>query len=708
MLNFLGCSVSLIALCAMTICAKAQNVETASQGANEPFDLGTLVLTTARRTTEDVADVPASVQVLGNETLQQTNVDDFNEAVQQLPNVNVALPRDPRSGEISIRGVSSLNIASTAPTVGVFQNGVLQNATGLRFNNTPDLVDLERVEVLYGPQGTAYGRGTIGGAVNFVTAKPIFEQETELTFSFSDLEDGRAEAVFNTPLSDNLAVRAVFYGDVEEGFVSTPFAPGGNLGTENTGTRISLRYQPNDRLTIDGSVQYDVSSYDAPLYATLGSIFAGNPVSLVNQVPGNEIERLNLFLEVSQEVDAGLITSTTGYLDSTLRGTEDFDFSQATNSLLGRDNSVKSFSQEIRFESRDYDVSVGTVSFNVGANYSNTASATLADFQVFGGIFGAPGRNQAIGDLDVANYGVFGDLRWRPVAPLEIALGGRFSQDIVRIVSGSNGVGGLVGFSSPAVARTATFSAFTPNISVLYDWTDAISTYATVSTGYKPGGFSARTTNGNSVFVAYEEEEAINYEIGLKSSFFDGNLSVNASVFLIEFDNIQVPIPFNPITLSGGGIDNAAEALSEGAELSFLATPLPGLTLGGAFGYTNARFLNYNAPTGPLSGQSLPNAPEITYSLSADYELPRNWGPATPFVRGEVNHTSSFIDSVGSNLDVGDFTLVNLRAGLRAENFDVSLFVENLFDERYVLERFGLLGVPGEPRKFGIVGSFRF
>lgn len=688
--------------------------ESVLQDLDDGFDLGTIVLTTARRTVEDVSDVPASVLVVGGETLEQSNVDDFNQAVQQLPNVNVAIPRDPRSGEISIRGISSLNIASTAPTVGVFQNGVLQNPTGLRFNNTPDLVDLERVEIVYGPQGTAFGRGTIGGAVNFVAAKPVFERQVSATLSYSDLEEGNAEFVFNTPLSDTLALRTVMYGDLEEGFVSAPFAPTSNLGTDNLGARISLRYQPNDRLTIDASLQYDTSSYDAPLYASLPNIAAGNYVSTVNRVPGNHIERLNLFFELGYEFDAGLLTSTTGYLDSTLTGIEDFDFSAVNGSLLGRDNVVRSFSQELRFESRDFDVNLGTLSFNLGANYSNTETSTLANFQVISPV---PGQSQAFNFVDVENYGVFGDLRWRPIEPLEIAFGGRYSEDRIVDESFAVATGSIAFFASPFVRLTETYSAFTPSVSVLYDWTDNLSTYALVSTGYKPGGFTGGFVAGAPINRPFSAEEAINYEVGVKSTFFDGALSLNASLFLIDYDDIQVPIPINIVTRTGGGIDNAASALSEGAEVSFVAKPLAGLTINGAFGYTHARFVNYIDPfNNNLSGVSLPNAPEFTYGVSVDYEFQKQVGQFTPFVRGEVNGTTGFENSAGAAVEVGDYHLVNVRAGLRGDNFDLTFFVENVFDERYVLETFtppppstsGPLGVPGEPRKIGFLASMRF
>ncbi|MEM6587382.1 MAG: TonB-dependent receptor [Pseudomonadota bacterium] len=696
--------------------------EVVTQNADdEPLDLGTLVITTARRTEEDVKDVPGSVQVFNGERLERSNIGNFADAIQQLPNVNIASNSDPFRGIISIRGISSQNILSTAPTIGVFQNGVLQNSTGLRHNINPRLIDLERVEVLFGPQGTAFGRGTIGGAINYVTAKPKFETEGSVRLSYNDLDEGTAEIVYNTPLSETVALRLVAYGAYADGFVDSPFSPDtSSLGTDDLGTRVSLRFQPNDRLTVDASVQYDEASYDAPLFVFESSNAAGNPLVGNNAIPGGEVRRTNVFLEVAYETGIGTIKSTTGYLESDLDSIEDFDFSPVDADLIERDNIQDTFSQEIRLESRDFDLAgAGTLSFNLGANYSQTDSRTVADFQVanfnFMGFPLGPGSSNSVVLLDVENYGIFGDVRWRPVEPLEITVGGRYSHDRVDVNSSFLTSGSIATLlPSDTVVDSASFSEFTPNISVLYDWTDSFSTYATYSTGYKPGGF-AGTLAGQ--FLPFDEERSENFEIGLRADLFDGALEVNASVFTVDYDDIQVPIPAS----AGGGIDNAAGAQSDGIELSFLANPISGLTISGGIAFTDSRFTDFpNAAVGrSLTGTRLPNAPRRTFNLTADYEFQNDFNGFTPFVRGEFSGTSSFTSLAGDTMEVGDYNLFNLRTGLRGDQFDFTVFVENLFDERYNLEFAGLgtapaqfagdpLVVPGKPRTIGFVASARF
>lgn len=675
----------------------------------DAFDLGTVIVTTARRTVEAVSDIPGNVVVLDQDFLDDSNITDFTDATEFLPNTNVGTNSDPRRGEFSIRGISNLNIAATSPTIGVFQNGVLQNGTGLRFNINPTLRDLERVEVLYGPQGTAYGRGTIGGAINYVTAKPVFEQEASLKLDYNDLDEVDAEFVFNTPLSDTVALRGVLYGNDFPGFIDAPIAPEtSSIGSDNLGGRLSLRWQPSDAFTLDASIQYDESSYDGSFAATEESVLAGNPVQLSNTVPGVDIERTNYLLDARYSTEFGTFISTTGFIESTLNGTEDFDLGVDDNSVLVRDNFEDTFSQELRFESRDFDAGTGSLSFNVGVNYSETSAETQQDFRTNDFFTQGPGTSNAIFTRDVENYGIFGDIRWRPTDRLEIAAGARYSDDSVKVRSQAVTTGSIAALiPSDDEVLKASFSGFTPNVSVLYDWTETFSTYASFSTGYKPGGFAIQPGVG---LTQFEEENAKNYEIGFRSSFFDNTVTVAGSIFRLDYEDIQVPLRIDPPNGFFGGVDNAAEARSEGFELSVSANPLPGLFIGGNYGYTDARFTDYaDGPDGNLTGTQLPNAPDHTYSLVVDYEFANEIYGQTPFVRGEFSGRADFQSDPGGMSDaIGDYNLFNLRAGIRGENLRVTLYVENLFDEIYGVDAFGGNLIPGRPRTFGIVGTVSF
>ncbi|MEM6480894.1 MAG: TonB-dependent receptor, partial [Pseudomonadota bacterium] len=451
---------------------------------------------------------------------------------------------------------------------------------------------------------------------------------------------------------------------------------------------------------------HDELDYDGQFFADDASVLAGNPLQRSNTVPGLEVERTNFLLDVSYQTDFGRIISTTGYLESNLAGVEDFDLGPDPNQILSRDNFEDTFSQEFRFESNEFDVGTGTLTFNLGLNYSETSAETQSDFEAlidFSGL--GPGASNTIFTRDVENRSIFGDVRWQATPQLEIAVGARYSVDDVRVRTQALRTGSLAGFGSPTFVRDADFDAFLPSISVLYDWNDSFSTFASYAKGYKPGGFTAQS----GALGQFEEEFADSYELGLRYVGFDDRLRLRATLFYVDYTDIQVPIRQDPANGFFGGVENAAGAESQGFELSFSTDPLPGLTIEGAFGYTDATFTNYAGSSfGDLTGFSLPNAPDRTYSLIVDYEFQNKFRGLTPFVRGEFNGTSGFRPEAINFNEVGDYNLVNLRTGFRGENVDLTLFVENLFDETYAVDGFSTFLSPGAPRTYGIVASYRF
>ncbi|MEM6906077.1 MAG: TonB-dependent receptor, partial [Pseudomonadota bacterium] len=332
------------------------------------------VVVTARRTEEVLQDVPASVFVLSGEDVERSNLRDTDDLSLLTPNVDFSGGDNPARIFFSIRGISDLNGASTGPTNGFFQDGVLQNNSGIVINNNRRLVDVDRVEVIYGPQGTAFGRGTIGGAINVVTNKPSNEFEASLRTQFASNPDGFGEAMVNIPFTDDLAVRAVVYGGLSDGFVDLPFGDTeDSIGSEEVGGRFSVRFTPTDRLTFDGSVQFDHTSVDSPTFAIESSVNNSNPAALNGTIDGLDINRLNLRGEVAYDFDFGTLRATSAYNDTEFTGGEDFDFSPPNNSLIIRDSTERVFSQELRFESEQFNLppGLGTISTNLGFIYSD-------------------------------------------------------------------------------------------------------------------------------------------------------------------------------------------------------------------------------------------------------------------------------------------------------------------------------------------------
>lgn len=687
-----------------------------AQPESGPLRMGDITVT-ARRTEELVQDVPGSVFVLPSQELEKSNVQDLEDLALLAPNVTATETGSRANSQISIRGISDLTgIRGTSPTVGVYIDEVMLNPASSTAGIDPNLLDLERAEVLYGPQGTVFGRGAIGGAVNYVTKKPTEDFEAELDGEVGSHPDGLARALLNGSLTGNrtLMARLVAFGRYDDGFIETPNI-GGSVDSQDYGGRLSLRSQPTDRLTLDLAGSFDRTVFRAPNYAALDSIDGdGNLEFLINRGGENSVDRGLVTFRGTYDFDFGTLISNTSYLDVKNKADQDADWTQVDIFFAETDSDETSIAQELRFEGEPLAVPLlGETSFLLGANTmwyeedSNVDLFTGADSLRIGLPPGfrvpLPPSKEEIFDL-----GLFGEFRIRPIERLELSLGGRFSFTDIEVSQE-----GL----EPA---SQSFTAFTPKASILYDWTDDLSTYALVSTGFKSGGFNAFGTGALSG-REFDNETAINYEGGFKSRWFHDRLFVNASGFALFYDDIQVIQRLNLSGFDATAIDNAASARSLGAELEVAALPVEGLQLNLAYGFVDARFTDYeDAPGGDLTDERLPNAPRHTLSLVADYAYPVLDDFADAYVRTEYSYTSSFTTTADADREFLDaFDVLNLRLGLRADRFDVEVFVENLFDEKYITGTTGggslapVLGVSppfevGSTRRFGVRARVRF
>ncbi|MEM7214748.1 MAG: TonB-dependent receptor [Pseudomonadota bacterium] len=734
----------------------AQAATGTSSDAGEEVTILDRIYVTARRTEEEIKDVPASVIVIGDEELIQSNLDDGTDVYRRLPNVSYTQASNPTDTSISVRGISSLvGTGASAPTVGVFVDGVLVNPTNSTAGINPNLVDLERVEAIYGPQGTAFGRGTIGGAINFVSKKPTDEFEGSITTELSsypntDSFDTKATVVVNTPILEDglLSARLVGFGAESDGFLDfvSVADPDTNEASE-AGVRLSLRSRPLEQVTLDATASYDRNLYTNANSPTNASFVAGNPVNTNNFFGEDQrLEREFYTFNALFEGASGNFNSSTSYFTIDTESSSDGDRTPFDFLTLFGATQRESFAQEFRFESKEFELSnnAGTVSFNLGATGNQHQSSSFSTLDPGGDVFMLvpiplpPGFDDGgvattFSNQEVTNFGVYGDIRWNPMENLEIAIGGRYSRDRVSFDGLTTSTGLIAGFIMPVPLLTGdeTFQAFTPNASIKYDWTDDLSTYLSYSTGYRSGGFN---NTFNPTFLSFDEEFAQSFEVGLKSSWMDGRLLINASAFYIEYEDIQV-LTAQPIAGPGAVMtlfftDNAAEARSVGGEIGITYFPIDGLMIDAQLGLTFAEFTDYSdsaiidpmtgMPGFDLTGFTLPNAPEQTLSVVVEYEHPE---PiilnANPFIRGEYTYRSDFTTSVNPfNAPFDGFDLFNLRAGLRGETFEFSVFAENLFDEIYATGTSSsgaaafVGGVPnfdiGERRRVGVIGKFTF
>ncbi|MEM9011184.1 MAG: TonB-dependent receptor [Pseudomonadota bacterium] len=718
------------------------------------------ITVTARRTEERVQDVPGTVVVLTEEELERSVIEDTDDAIFRLPNVNFTGNASPIDLGVSVRGISNLSgLSASGPTTGIFADGFLLNPTGGTTAINPELLDLERVETAFGPQGTAFGRGAIGGAINFVTKKPSPEFEGSLTAEVGSFPDGRGRAIVNVPFTDALFSRFVAFGDISDGFIDLVTVDEPNaIGRSSTGVRGSLRALPTERLTLDASISFDHTDFDATNSATQASIAAGDPISEIDFVGENALDRLLVTGEAAYDFDVGLLTSKTSFLDTESFGINDTDNTLGAFSIGELLIEERAVAQELRFESEELFLprALGRVSVNGGLSFSFNSltldptfiagddtiilAASFLPPEILAFFLGIPvedvadfdvstipdlvtpelvGTSRSPFDQDVFNLGVYGDVRWKPIPELELAVGARFNRDRVEAagLTETTGLTALLIPSVPLFEGEEVFTDFSPNASIKYDWTEDFSTYFSFSTGYRPGGFSQTSTG----VLTFDEETARSFEAGFRSSWFDDRLLITGSGFFLDYDDIQVLSVDPTAAVADVFIDNAASARSIGSEIGITARPAPGLSLDLQMGLTFAKFTDFaTSPFGDLTGTQLPNAPVHTLSVTVDYEHPEPaFGSAHPFVRAEHTYRSSFQTVITPTaIELDGFNVVNFRLGLRADRFELSAFVENAFDAVYAtgatsVATLGALGAPvdldiGETRRFGLRGRIQF
>lgn len=716
---------------------------TSAQSTGDRAELDEIVVT-ARRREEALQNVPVSVSAFSEDAIERNMFRGVSDYLARAPAVSFSSTGARDRKQISIRGIS--NYLQVDGTFGVATFGFYIDDFNVSSGTVnPQIMDIERIEVLRGPQGTYFGRNSVGGAINIITNKPDLSSfYAESTLGVSSFNTYEIEGILNAPLVDEvLAIRGNVKYRESDGNISNVHPLGGGNDSEDSYGKIAVRYAPTDRLTFDFSGSYTkqrvgmregvpsgvFADFSAGLYSGIvgpgvtpspdGVGFFPENTDEVNfnrpQVIGTDFYILNG--RVNYDFDRFSIRSITGYIDSEQHLQGDIDGGSIDffyeNDPVWRD----SFSQEIRFQS----IGNWKVDWTVGAIVSqDDASSRSRTYAGFARPFGVPeGTVVTAGfadeDYDWNSRAVFGEVVWHVTDRLDVTAGARYTYEDAEIAAST-------AQGDESVAQGTTFNDISPKLTLSYQFDDDMMGFMTVSKGFKSGGIQFGTQFGSST---YESEILWNYEAGMKSELFDNRLRLNATVFYMDWEDIQAE--FNEGVLIDGelqffhGIQNAASARSYGLEADLTALVTDNLIVNAGFGYVNAKFIEFeNAfvenATHDLSGRNLPGAPEWTANADAEYGfrlMDLDWFSRLEwFYRGESEPDLRSLVNDGFPWDVPSFNHVNLRLGVEAERFSVVAYVENLLDETYYTNAYEKVfwgGVHLEPSKqvFGISLNFR-
>ncbi|MEJ8566216.1 TonB-dependent receptor [Elongatibacter sediminis] len=719
------------------------------------------VTVTAQRREESLQDVPISISAYSHEDLERTRIGSAADYLVKTPNVGFSEDGEggSRSINVSIRGVSNITLdgVATANSIGYYIDELSVGAVAQGTVN-PQLQDMERIEVLRGPQGTYYGRNAVGGAINITTVKPGPEQYFEGTVKIGSFDTYGAEAIFNVPFSDTFMARGVFAYEESDTPIENVNPLGNDPFYEYLTGRLSFRILPSDDVTIDLSITRtdedeggDIAVPSGVVDLDTGSIFGLGPHDAIDSGQGfypdtddridrDTIERNDKSFtiingRVAWDLGKATLKSVTGYIDSSFDREADLDGIPFTFGPLPlrrvNDYGGTSWSQELRLMSSDD----SKYSWTLGAFYVDDDLDRINQIQIMPD--DAPsGDPEGFINSDQMNFrfksaALFGEATMPFNDSIDVTIGARWSRDKVTT--------SMIDFNlgPEKVSGSKTFEDFSPRV-VVRHMTDVSTFYGSVSKGYKAGGVDVASQQ--QLFpLPFESEDLWSYELGFKTQFAGGRANLSAAVFYNDWSDFQVQTNrlADPNDISSGvsATQNAEEASSRGAEIEFTALLAEELIWAVNLGYIDSEFDDYrdavlrgqtngNDNIIDVSGQPLPRSPEWTANtwLQYDFDL-GNWAS---FVRAEVTYTDdqySDIEAIGSlvgetvfgdpfNLpafpyQIDSYTLVNLYAGMETDRFRIRAYAKNLLDEQYyngTADNFGAAGIRLRPhfRELGV------
>jgi iron complex outermembrane recepter protein len=677
------------------------------------------ITVTAQRREENARDVPISLTVFNATAIEQQNFQGVESYFSQTPNVSFTSEGTRDRKELSLRGVSDqLNP----------DNNIKEGSFGFyidEFNvaqgtSNPEIVDIDRIEVLRGPQGTYFGRNAVGGAINITTKQPTNDFFAEASAQYSSFNTVDAHAILNLPIIDNvLAVRIVGRDETSDGNIKNINLIGGGNDSKYTYGKIIVRYTPTERLTIDttgtatnehvgmrngvpsgvlgdfsGGVLYSGPPYNGVAIPDGVGFYPNNTTQVNFNRPQEDGTHLNYVTNrVKFDADAFTVTNVVGYMYS--NEFEGGDIDGSSLDLFYEQESIKrtSLSEELRFQS----VPGGSVDWTGGLYYGHDSGHTTQ--YTFAGAdnpFGLPNGFQvtsSLSDSSDVSTAIFGEGVWHIDPKVALTLGARYTHETVYNDSFNTSGASVLNY----VNGTATFNNFSPRLSLLYLASDQVNLYATISRGFKAGGLEAQPLPiKNDV---YKPETLTNYEFGVKSESADKRLRLDADVFYMDWKDIQADFSVGQPAPGGGvyfvtGIANVCCARSYGFETEATALVVPGLTVGAGAGYDRAYYVKYtdalkgDGTQGDLSGATLPNTPKWT--LHADSQYTHKFSAdVSGFTRLEWYYKGGIVPDQNSEFhtgfpwDVPAYNVWNLRAGITRENWSVTAFAENLLDRKY-------------------------
>lgn len=747
---------SLLGGCALCACSAGMAQTSATQPTAGNSDDGspetsTEIIVTATKRAESIQDIPLSVTAISQDTLVRSGATSFENYATSVPNLSFGFSGSGRqvSRSFQIRGIT-----------GSGTSALYIGETPVPTSVDPRVIDLDRIEVLRGPQGSLFGARSMGGLVRLIPASPDPDEfAAKAHVGAANVNKGgwdySADATVNLPLSPRAALRVTGYYLKEAGFIDRLVDPDASLLIQPTvasvgfangnerlhkdindgetyGIMAALTLKAGDALTLTPRVLYQRTKSDGPNFVDNNV----NNLVKIRQFDVDESGKDKFWLaslEAELDVGPGRIVSSSSYFERDTLDIEDSTRFIASRlggrvraavgapSVTSQIQSEKRTTQELRFVS-DFD---GSIDLIAGVFYQKVKTdggfppqsiiPTGSPLTLFG---------LAVGDsffslrqtVNSNEYGVFGEATWEVVPTLKLTAGGRYFSVKSRNTRQDGGVlyTKLFGIQPTNFAGKTSDSGFNPRVALTWEPSRTTTVYLNAAKGFRPGapnlGKAICTANGfMNVPDVVDADSLWNYEAGIKNRFLGGRISTDIAAYKIVWKNRRTTV-VSDCGLGFGYADNVGEAQSEGFEFSFAATITDNVKIDGGVGYTNSRITDNGGLANVIVGTRLADVPKLSGGLALD--VGQDFGSARGYGRIDIRYVG---DSTSAQRnDRPEYALLNLRAGVQFNGFDVSVFANNVTDKRANLsdppelsDSLNLIAI-NRPRTIGVDVRTRF
>lgn len=733
--------------------AEEQQVQAANAATPAPNNApeGEAIVVTAQKRPQILLDVPQSITVVSGRTLEAQHASTFQDYLKLVPGLQLDQSR-PGESRLILRGVNTGGVASAVSVYideipfgsssGLVNGGVLAGDF--------DTFDLDRIEVLRGPQGTLYGASSLSGVLRFVTAVPQMDRLIVRGRVGGEAVDGGefgylANLAVNVPLGNTLALRASGSYRKDGGFIDSIGTGGSDFAKNINGDRVysgraSLLFKPSDRASIRLSAIAQNIDADAP------TVIEADPVTLKPMHGLSQSQFVPAFSNLHYRLynatgtfGLGFANLTTSTSYSKQNQTERIDLTTAFSGFLGQfigpnefiepqQTNVGKFTQEVRLsgQTRFADWLIGGFYTRekglIRQDLTAVVPGTLTPIDVtpiFGTILAHLDLNSKYKEI-----AGFADATIHVAPKFDLQFGGRYSKNNQAARQTTEGVfaGGTTDTSNKSSEHVFTYS-----VAPKYKLNSNMTLYARVAKGFRPGGPNVIAPNAPpEVPRTYNSDSVVSWEAGVKAQSVDRRFSIDAAAFHISWKDIQL---FTVVVANGvpfGVNINGSAAKSDGVELTATARPLPGLELSLNGACTHAR-LTADTPTsvGGFAGDELPFTPKLSFSTNADYHwrvssaVQAHIGGSLRHLSGQTgNYDAAFVAVEGRQRHIRPYSVIDFNAGLDFGRFDIQAYVKNLGNSHGVTSIIGA-GLPLfpdgaigtgiiRPRTFGLTLGFDY